>query len=68
MLALISLRRERQSLPGVGWMCLFYSRAKSSVTGENSRFKVHPSLEAVTEMLMKGELLTRRSLEKNLSS
>ena len=68
MLALISLRRERQRLPDVGWMCFFYSRVESSVVGENSRFKVHPSREVVTVMLMKGEFLAQHGLEKNLSA
>lgn len=38
-------------------VCLFYSIAESSLVGENSRFKVHPFHEAVTEMLVKGEFL-----------
>lgn len=57
MLALISLRKERQSLSGVGWMCFFYSRVKGLVVGESSRFQVHLSCEVVTAVLMNGEFL-----------
>lgn len=55
MLVLISLRSERQCLSRVGWMRIFSSRVKSF--GENSRFKVHPSGEVVTAMLLQGEFL-----------
>lgn len=55
MLALISLRSERQSLSRVGWMRVFSSRVRSS--GENSRLKVYPSGEVVTAMLLQGAFL-----------
>lgn len=58
MLALSKLEEREAVSPRCGMdVCLFYSIAESSVVGENSRFEVHPSREAVTEMLVKGEFL-----------
>lgn len=57
--------RRRQSLQVWDGCVSFYRRVENSVVGENSRFKVCLSGEAVTAVLVSGAFMAWHSLEKS---